>query len=79
MKYAAGWIVAAAMAMLALSQGRQTAGPMQPTVVGVAAEQLIGINDQGLATWRVIRVWEHEVSAKSALTMTAESVASELR
>ncbi len=36
MKYA-GWIVAAAVVLLALTQGRQTAGPMEPVVVAGAA------------------------------------------
>ena len=50
MKYA-GWIVAAAVVLLALTQGRQTAGPMQPVPVGISA-MMTDIGDFG-----VFRLW----------------------
>ena len=47
-----GWIVAAGVVLLALTQGRQTAGPMQPTVVAGVAYTQANFNEH-----RIYRFW----------------------
>ena len=60
MKYA-GWIIAAAVVLLALTQGRQTQGPTQPTVVAGA----IAGGDVDLH--RVYRFWSDGTVDESQL------------
>ena len=73
MKYA-GWIVAAAVVLLALTQGRQTAGPMQATVVAGQVETSNG-NDR---LPRIYRFWSDggvDVSFREFISQTGCEVA----
>ena len=46
-----GWIVVAAVVLLALTQGRQTAGPMQPTMVNGVVLSIGSNNYQFTRFW----------------------------
>ena len=52
MKYA-GWIVAAAVVLLALTQGRQTAGPMEPVPVGIT----VSVHPDAANSRLIWRLW----------------------
>ena len=53
----AGWIVAAAVVLLALTQGRQTAGPMQPVPVAMAVVSTFDGNGDAEPSANVFRLW----------------------